>query len=115
MKTLALAAALAGSLALSGCNSPTGGLPATPPNATPIATVAGGNLARACAVIATAQGYFNAVAFLVPPQYVTAERAAEAAVNKICSTTGQANVADALQRLDALWAQIQSLTTIPKK
>lgn len=115
MKSLALAAALSGSLALAGCNSPTGGLPATPPNATPIATVAGGNLARACAVIATAETYFSAVAFLVPPQYLTAERAAEAAVNQICSNTGQANAEAAMQKLDALWAEIQSLTTVPKK
>ena len=67
-----------------------------------------------CSTIATAEGYYANVAFLIPPSAQAAEQVAAAVVAPICggSLTG---VGSALTQLANAWAVIQAATTVPKQ
>lgn len=79
-----------------------------------LAKLANGKVATACKTIAVAEGYYNAVSFLVPPTYQTAEQAAAAVVNTICGNP-PADISTVLLDLSQAWAVIQAATTVPAK
>lgn len=81
-------------------------------NAT-LAKLAGNNLPVACNIIQTAEGYYSAVAFLIPPQQAALVQTIESEIGIVCSSS-PTNVPAAITTLGKLWAGLQAGTTVPK-
>ena len=96
-------------IALASCNAVT-----TTNNA--LANLVGGanasGVAAACAIVDVAEGYFANVKQNVTPTEAQAEAAAEAVVNKLC-TTPPTNITVLFSDLLSAWTVIQAATTVP--
>jgi hypothetical protein len=77
-----------------------------------LAGLAGGDIPKACGIIAVAEGYYANVKSLVPVTQQRQAAAAEAAVGVICKNP-PTNVVSAFDSLMAAWTAIQAATTVP--
>jgi hypothetical protein len=109
MKKLAL---LAGVLAfsLAGCN--TAVTSADNALANLVGGANAGTIQAACAIIVVAEGYFDNVATQVTAAEASAEAAAKAVVNSLC-TNPPANLTTLFDDLLSAWTVIQAATTVP--
>lgn len=116
MKRIFLAATVAASLAIAGCNGSAtwgkisagvGAVIGTTNNV--LADLAQNSIPAACGIIATAEGYFHQLEPRISADKIAIERKAEAAVAVICNDP-PSNVSKAMAALVKLWFTIQDAT-----